>query len=52
MASLVKDKKKGMKAENLGQLENFIQKVKKGEVTPFKEKTERARKDLKRGGLI
>jgi hypothetical protein len=48
MAPLVKDKKKGVKAENLGQLQDFIQKVKKGEIAPFKEKTERARKNLKR----
>jgi hypothetical protein len=52
MAPMVKDKKKGMKAENLGQLENFIQKVKKGEVTPFEQKTKQARKDLKKAGLM
>jgi hypothetical protein len=52
MATSVKDKKKGMTAENLGQLQNFVGKLKKGEVAPFKEKNERARKNLKKAGLI
>jgi hypothetical protein len=51
MAS-VKDKKRGLKSENLGQLQNFIEKVKKGDVSPFADKTEKARQDLKNAGLI
>lgn len=45
-------KYKGLKSENLGQLEKIIRKVKKGEVSPFKEKTERARHNLKKAGMI
>lgn len=52
MATLVKDDKKGLTADMLGQLENFIGKVKKGTITPFKKKTERARKNLKKAKLI
>ena len=49
---MAKDKKKGLKSENLGQLETFIGKLKKGEISPFKEKTEQGRQDLKKSGLI
>jgi len=52
MRTVAKDKKKGLKSENLGQLETFIGKLKKGEVSPFKEKTEQARLNLKKSGLI
>jgi hypothetical protein len=52
MASLIKEKKKGLTDETLGQLQDFIGKVKKGKIVPFKEKTEQARKNLKKVGLI
>lgn len=50
--AMVKIKKKGLKSENLGNLQNFIEKVKKGEVSAFKDKTEKARQNLKKAGLI
>jgi hypothetical protein len=52
MASVAKENKKALTTENLDQLQKFIEKVKKGEITPLQEKTERARKNLKRAGLI
>lgn len=52
MKTAVKDRKKALKPENLGQLEKFIGKLKKGEVSPFEGKTDQARKDLKKSGLI
>ena len=52
MRTVAKDKKKGLKSENLGQLETFIGKLKKGEVEPFKEKTEIAAQNLKKAALI
>jgi hypothetical protein len=52
MATAASNKKKGMTAENLGQLQEFIQKLKKGELSPFEEKTERARQNLRKAGLI
>lgn len=52
MARVLKEGKKGLTTENLSQLQNFIEKVKKGEIMPLKEKNERARKNLKRAGLI
>lgn len=52
MRTVIKDKKKALKPENLGQLEKFIGKLKKGEVSPFRDKTDQARKDLKKSGLI
>jgi hypothetical protein len=52
MRTAVKDKKKALKPENLGQLEKFIGMLKKGEVSPFDDKAEHARKDLKKSGLI
>jgi hypothetical protein len=52
MPAIVKHSKKGLTAETLSQLQRFIKKVKTGEITPFKEKTERARKNLKKAGLI
>jgi hypothetical protein len=53
MGKLIMNKRrKGLKAESLGQLQNFIGKLKEGEVSPFKEKTERARQNLKKAGLI
>jgi hypothetical protein len=48
----VKHKKKGLKSENLGELQKFTETLKKGEVSPFKEKTERAQRNLKKAGLI
>jgi hypothetical protein len=52
MRAALKDKKKALKPENLGQLEKFIGNLKKGQVSPFEDKTEKARKDLKKSGLI
>ena len=52
MRTVAKDKKKGLKSENLGQLETFIGKLKKGEVSPFKEKTAQARQNLTKSGLL
>jgi len=53
MATLVKGKKKkGLTDETLGQLQTFVQKLKKGEISPFKDKVERGRKNLKKAGLI
>lgn len=52
MRTAVKDKKKGLKSDDPGRIQNFIQKLKKGEVSPFKEKTEKARENLKKAGLI
>jgi len=52
MTTIVKEKKKGLTTESLGQLQKFIEQVKQGEIVPLKEKTERARKNLKRAGLI
>jgi hypothetical protein len=54
MATIVKVKKdrKGLTADTLSQLEGFIRKVKRGEIVPFKEKTERAKLNLKKAGLI
>lgn len=51
MPALVKNKK-GLTSDTLTQLQNFIHKVKKGKTVPFKEKTERAKKNLKKAGLI
>jgi hypothetical protein len=44
--------KKGLTSDTLGQLQNFIDKVKNGKIIPFEEKTEQARKNLKKAGLI
>ena len=52
MATPVKEDKKGLTADNLGQLGNFIGKVKKGTIIPFKKKTVRAQKNLKEARLI
>jgi hypothetical protein len=52
MRAVVNDKKKGLKSENLGQLQSFIGKLKKGEIKPFSEKTESARQNLKKSGVI
>jgi flagellar biosynthesis chaperone FliJ len=52
MGELTKNKKKGLNSENLGHLQDFIHKLKNGEISPFKEKTERARQNLKNAGLI
>lgn len=52
MATLTKKKKKGSAPSNLAQLQKFVEKVKTGKIVPFKEKTERAKKNLKKAGLI
>lgn len=52
MATLVKYPRKGLTSDNLAQLQKFIEGVKLGDIEPFKEKTERARKNLKKAGLI
>lgn len=52
MSTIVKDKKKALKPEDPRQLETFIGQLKKAEVSPFKDKIERAREDLRRSGLI
>jgi hypothetical protein len=43
---------KGLCPEALGRLQRLIEKVTCGEFLPFKEKTERARQNLKKAGLI
>jgi hypothetical protein len=48
----IREKKEGLTDQTLGQLQTFIQNLKKGTISPFKEKTERARKNLKKAGLI
>jgi hypothetical protein len=52
MTTLSKKSKKELNAETLQRLDHFIEQWKAGKVEPFKEKTERARKDLKKAGLI
>lgn len=52
MNSSEKRNKKGLTSESLAKLQSFIEKVKKGEIIPFEEQTERARKNLKQAGLI
>jgi len=52
MSTLANENKKGLTTESLGPLQKFIEKVKDGRITPFKDKTERAQKNLKRAGLI
>jgi len=52
MARPVKKGNKGLTVDSLAQLGNFISKVKKGAITPFKKKTMRARKNLKKARLI
>ena len=49
---MMSNKKKGLESGNLGHFQDFIAKLKKGEVKPFSEKTERARQNLKKSGLI
>jgi hypothetical protein len=52
MATLLKDNKKGLTTNMVVELEKFVDKVKKGTITPFKKKTDRARKNLKKAKLI
>lgn len=52
MQTLVKKPKNGLTSEKLTALQQFIDKVHAGEVKPFKKKTEQARKNLKKAGLI
>ena len=50
MSTSANENRKGLKS--LGSLQKFIEEVKPGKIMPFKDKTERARKNLKRAGLI
>ena len=52
MSTLADRSKNKVTSENPRSLQKFIDAVKHGKITPFKEKTERARKNLKRAGLI
>ena len=52
MATLEKQNKKGLTPEEQVLLEKFIDDVRTGKVIPFEEKRERARKNLKKAGLI
>jgi hypothetical protein len=52
MANLVKDKNKALTSEKLSQLQVFIEKIKSGEIAPFKEKTVRAKRNLKKAGIL
>ena len=52
MTTLSKKNKKELNAETRQRLENFINQWKAGEIDPFKEQTERARKNLRKAGLI
>jgi hypothetical protein len=47
-----KQNKKGLTVGNLGQLQRFVENVTKGQNAPFKEKTERAKRNLKKAKLI
>jgi hypothetical protein len=52
MATSAKQNKEGLTPENQVALQNFIDKIRTGEIVPFKEKIERGRKNLKKAGLI
>ena len=52
MTTLSKKSRKELEAETLRQFEEFIEQWKAGKVEPFKEKTDRAREDLRKAGLI
>jgi hypothetical protein len=52
MATLVKQNANGLTPDQQAALQNFIEKIRTGEIVPFKEQTERARKNLKKAGLI
>ncbi len=52
MPTLVKKNNKALTADKLARLQTFVENVKSGKVIPFKEKTERAKKNLKKAGLI
>ncbi len=52
MPNTVKQRKKGLTADELARLQHFVDKVKAGEVVPFKAKTDKARKNLKKARLI
>ena len=52
MPAFIKQKKKGLTSDTLSQLQSFIDNVKDGKIIPFKEKTDRAEKNLKKSGLI
>jgi cellobiose-specific phosphotransferase system component IIA len=52
LTSAKKKMAKELTAEQKSQLEVFMKKVEKGEIEPFEEKIENARKNLKKAGLI
>ncbi|HEY9049345.1 MAG TPA: hypothetical protein VIN08_25765 [Ohtaekwangia sp.] len=53
MAILAKQNKKDkFTDQELKKLQTFVKKLEKGEVAPFKDKIDRARKNLKKAGLI
>ena len=52
MATLAKSKKTGLSPDNLNKLQDFIEDVKTRKMIPFEEKTERAKKNLRKAGLI
>ena len=52
MKPLVKHSKKDFTPEDLVHWNEYVERVRKGEVVPFKEKTERAEKNLRKAGLI
>jgi len=52
MKTLAKENGKGLHVESLDQLQFFFERVKSGAIIPFKEGTEKARKNLQKAGLI
>jgi hypothetical protein len=52
MLILTKQKDKALTSDKLSELQVFIGKVRTGKIVPFKEKSERAKKNLKKAGLI
>jgi hypothetical protein len=52
MATLVKQNTNDLTPDQWAALQNFIEKIRTGEVVPFKEQIERGRKNLKKAGLI
>lgn len=52
MPTVLKKQKKGLTSDKLAALERFIDDVHSGKIEPFKEKTEHARQNLKKAGLI
>ena len=52
MPTIAKKNKKNPTPPNAAQLQKFVEEVKSGKIVPFKEKTEHARKNLKKAKLI